>query len=154
MGNNNANEKKENRAGDSEIQVRQINISEDQIDPELFSHYAKKAAEECSRAGGDKNKRTQLRRFYDELDLWYGKVFSGSDSQVWDSKFEEARPYIQMLRAKVAYSYVRGRVDDVFKDMFDYIVQQINTKEHLKRAKLFMEAFLGYKRSLEDQEKR
>ena len=149
MGNTDVNEKIIDSSNDSRSLLDRINIKEEPTSPMLFSQYAKEAAEACSLAGEKINKTTQIRRFYDELVFWRDKIFAGNDSQKWEERFKEDLPYIQMLRAKVAYARGRELVDKTFFEIFDRVVQQIETKEQFKRAKLFMEAFLGYKKNLE-----
>lgn len=116
---------------------------------ELFASIAEEAAKACA-AKRDTNKSTQLRRFYDELVLWTNKVYDAKTPEEQDAKFNDFLPYIQMLRAKVAYAKGRKLVDDNFKTLFDGVIRQIKNKETLKTARLFMEAFMGYKKCLEN----
>lgn len=132
-------------ANEPRVQVPTVDIGE--ITAELFSDTASRAAYACA-AGRDKNKTTQLRRFYDELVLWDDKV-DAAKTDKRDERFNDLLPYIQMLRAKVAYAKWRNLVDDNFKTLFDRLIQQVKSKETLKTARLFMEAFMGYKKYLE-----
>ncbi len=156
MGNNNQNFKKGDKPKPPETPAPQINITT--ISDDLFAEQAHKAAQDCVvlNKTGDKakdvNTTTQIRRFYDELVLWHDKVFLGKSSpKEQDEKFRDVLPYIQMLRAKAAYSNARGHINDIFFEMFNHIIQQIQNKDQLKNARLFMEAFLGYKKKLEKE---
>lgn len=108
------------------------------LDPKLFSD----VAQACARAVGgrwrDDNKPSQLRRFYDELVSIQTRV--GSDT----ARLEAQLPFIQMLKAKVAYAKGRKRVDANFEALLGKVVDQIVDVETLKQAKLFMEAFMGF----------
>src|SRR5881628_3812344 len=65
-----------------------------QIDPELFNSIAKDAAEKVARASKDRNKSTQLRRFYEELCLWDQRVTQQPVTQQ-PEKFSEYLPFIR-----------------------------------------------------------
>ena len=112
----------------------------------LFSDVARQAAEACPSKRNDQNKTTQLRRFYDELVMWHDKVFSAKTLEEQQKNLYKYLPYIQMLRAKVAYAKGRDLVDMNFYELFDNLIKQITTLETLKTARLFFEAFLGYKK--------
>lgn len=105
---------------------------------DLFSTQAERAAEEVSRAPQDKNKSSQLRRFYDELVMWQEKVGSDND------KFSDCEPYIRMLKAKAAYAKGRKHVDANFRALFDRLIDQSTSAATLRQAKLFFEAFMAY----------
>lgn len=112
----------------------------------LFSDIAQKLAEECNRGSKDANKTTQIRRFYDELVMWNEKI-QYSDSA--EEKFKELEPFVQMLRAKVAYAEGRKLVNKNFTLMFDTIIKQSTNAKTLNNGKLLFEAFLGFKKGLE-----
>lgn len=110
------------------------------IHPDLFDKTAKQAAQEIA---GDnkrdqKNKSTQLRRFYDELIMWEEKVRQNPD------KFDEYLPFVRMLKAKVAYAEGRKLVDHAFVDLMEQTIDFIKSADDLSVAKLFFEAFLGF----------
>ena len=142
---NNQNFRRDDSAKRPGTPAPQVNISN--LTASLFADQAQKAAQAC--VAEKENKTTQIRRFYDELVLWYDKVFAVKNSDEQDQRLERALPYIQMLRAKAAYARGRGLINDTFLEMFNHIIQQIQNKDQLKNAKLFMEAFLGYKKNLE-----
>lgn len=120
---------------------------EDQLEADIFSTQAEKAARLCCWSKSEVNKSTQIRRFYDELVLWNDQVRSAADKQ---SKFNEVCPYIQMLRAKVAYAHARKLVDDNFKMIFEELVTKVRSPQSLENAKLFFEAMLGFKKYFEE----
>lgn len=123
------------------------------VDPELFAGIAEKKAAEIFKArdgrNGEKNRSTQLRKFYDELLMWHEKVHLEHSTQKKNDKFAEVVPYIKMMKAKVAYAFGRGHVDQRFKDLFSHLVDQITDVGSLKHAKLFLEAFMGFYKAQE-----
>lgn len=123
-------------------------LSLDPISPDLFSDKALMAAKACS-TNSQCNKQAQIRRFYDELVMWHDKVFAVKTPEGQLEKFTALVPFIQMIRAKAAYAKGRKLIDDEFKDLMDSLIRQIETPAHLKTAKLFFEAFLGYMKYLE-----
>jgi CRISPR-associated protein Csm2 len=89
-----------------------------------------------------KNKSTQLYKFYDELVMWYDRVFAhGVDRE---AKYKELAPFIKMLCAKVAYAKGRDLVSDGFLKLFSLVIRAIENPNTLKQAKLFIEAFMGF----------
>lgn len=119
------------------IDVSPIRFGE-KIDPRLFSDIAEEAAKSLGAGSRYKNKPTQLRRFYDELVMLQEKV--GSDT----SRFEQQLPFIQMLKAKVAYARGRDKVDENFELLMRKVVDEATDPQRLKQAKLFMEAFMAF----------
>lgn len=111
-----------------------------EISATLYSDVAEEAAKQV--AGKDPksnlNKGTQLRRFYDELVMLQGKVGSS------DERFAAQHPYVQMLKAKVAYAMGRKRVDANFNCLLRHVVDQIKDPVTFAQAKLFMEAFMAF----------
>lgn len=132
--------------------VVKVRVRIDQVCADLFSEKAREAAQACSQKTKI-NTTAQLRRFYDELVMWHDKVLSSPAADEQKKRFERCEPYIQMLRAKAAYARGRGLVDDVFYEMFDGLVEQIKSTESLKTARLFMEAFMGFKKYYEKSNK-
>ena len=118
-------------------------IKLDKLEIDIFSDTARNAAEHISQ-NKDKNKSTQLRKFYDELAMWHDKVFQAASRE---EAYQNAAPFIQMLRAKAAYSKGRSHVDDNFIAVFNQIIGQIHNADTLKNAKLFFEAVLGFRRA-------
>ncbi len=111
----------------------------------LFAGIAEDKAITVARAGGRKNnKSTQLRKFYDELVMWFDKVHLERSPDAKTSKYAEVAPFIKMMTAKVAYARGRDHVDPCFEQMFSHLIRQIDSPGTLKHAKLFMEAFMGF----------
>ena len=122
-------------------------IKLDKLEIDIFSDTARNAAEHISQ-NKDKNKSTHLRKFYDELAMWHDKVFQAASRE---EAYQNAAPFIQMLRAKAAYSKGRSHVDDNFIAVFNQIIGQIHNADTLKNAKLFFEAVLGFRRANEQK---
>jgi CRISPR-associated protein Csm2 len=119
------------------INVDAIRFGEN-IDPRLYSDIAEEAAKTVAGAKNKKNKPTQLRRFYDELVMLQEKVGSDKDH------FEQQRPFIQMMKAKVAYAKGRDNVDENFEKLLRRVVDEVKDPKTLMQAKLFMEAFMAF----------
>jgi CRISPR-associated protein Csm2 len=112
-----------------------------EIDAKLYSDIAEECAKAVAGERGTRNPRNkpaQLRRFYDELVALQDKVRDGQQ------RFDEHRPFIQMLKAKVAYAKGRDKVDDEFVSLLNRIVDQARDCSTLKQARLFMEAFMAF----------
>ena len=122
-------------------------IKLDKLEIDIFSDTARNAAEHISQ-NKDKNKSTQLRKFYDELAMWHDKVFQAASRE---EAYQNAAPFIQMLRAKAAYSKGRSHVDDNFIAVFNQIIGKIHNADTLKNAKIFFEAVLGFRRANEQK---
>lgn len=108
---------------------------------EIFSDIAEQAAV-LIKSNKDKNKTTQLRKFYDELAMWNERVQLARENK--EAKFKELVPFIKMLKAKVAYAEGRKHIDKNFSDVFNRCIDQVNNAETLRDAKLFMEAVMGF----------
>lgn len=116
----------------------------------LFSDIAQEKARTVHEGRGrDNNKSTQLRKFYDELVMWFEKVQFERTPKEREAKYAEVAPFIQMLVAKVAYAKGRGHVDDNFEKLFAHLIREIQDVSSLKHAKLFMEAFMGFYKAQE-----
>lgn len=115
------------------------------LDPELFNS---KAQQQAKRVRGDDdrvNKPTQLRRFYDELVAWEGRVNQQPE------KFDEYLPFIRMLNAKAAYAEGRRLVDRTYVNLLQHTLGEVKDPETLTACKLFWEAFMGfYKQERQD----
>lgn len=108
-------------------------------DPQLFADIAERVAKDVvPPQNSNVNKSSQLRRFYDELVMWQGKVGAS------DERFVELQPYIYMLKAKVAYAKGRDHVDANFETLLRRVIDQATSAATLRQAKLFMEAFMAF----------
>ena len=116
----------------------------------LFADIAEEKAKRVFEGGaGRKNKSTQLRKFYDELVMWFDKVHLERTKEAKASKYTEVAPFVKMMKAKVAYARGRDHVDECFEQMFSHLIRQITDADTLKHAKLFMEAFMGFYKAQE-----
>jgi CRISPR-associated protein Csm2 len=111
------------------------------IKPDLFSvdaeSLAKKVAEEGTKTC---NKRSQIRKFYDEVLNFSARV--GKDN----AEFEKMIPYLKMLNAKAAYAKGRGLISDTFKNFISISLQQLNDRDDFEVFAGLFEAFMGYYR--------
>ena len=117
----------------------------------LFAEIAQEKAAKIfeAKAGRKVNESTQLRKFYDELVMWFEKVQLDRTKDAKAARYTELAPFIKMMNAKVAYARGRGHVDECFEQMFSHLIRQISDAETLKHAKLFMEAFMGFYKAQE-----
>lgn len=124
------------------------------IEPKLFSDIAEQTAADIAKSGQtqtrdgkvrlDHNKRTQIRKFYDEVIRLNGSVKSNPDD--WDVVL----PYINMLIAKAAYANGRNKlVTDDFVDLLKDCVAQVQRPSDLDVFANFFESFMGFYRKYE-----
>lgn len=114
------------------------------IDPRLFStvaeDMAKKTAEDPHVSKGRLNKRTQIRRFYDEV-LRLHQL-----AQARPDQWENILPQVHMLTAKAAYAKGRDLISDGFLDFTRRSVEQVHDRQDLSVFANFFEAFMGFYR--------
>ncbi len=113
------------------------------INPELFSNIAENWAREVHVEGEnarDANKRSQLRKFYDEVLRLNTIVKTNPD------EWENILPYVNMLIAKSVYAQGRNKITPTFVRMLKDGIHQIQRKEDMELFANFFEAFMGYYR--------
>lgn len=111
------------------------------INPKLFSTEAENLAKAIA-SDNDRsnkvNKRTQLRKFFDEVLRL--NTLSRSNPEDWDNIL----PYVQMLTAKVAYAKGRDLVSSQFLDFMKSGIEQVENPHDLTVFSNFFEAFMGF----------
>ena len=114
------------------------------VDPQLFSKTAETLAKEIaedSRNIKNSNKRTQIRKFYDEIVRL--AMLSKSRSGEWDHLL----PLVHMITAKAAYANGRNKlISDNFLQFLRTSIEQIKKPEDLNIFSNFFEAFMGFYR--------
>jgi len=116
------------------------------IDPTLFSNRAEALAERLAaeqRREGRINKRTQIRKFYDEV------LRLSTEAQNRPENWDSVLPRVHMLTAKAAYAAGRRLVSDAFLTFMKESVEQIDTPKDLSLFADFFEAFMGFYRKHE-----
>lgn len=108
------------------------------LDPLLFSKTADQLAQEIGNEDRNKNKGTQLRRFFDEI------LRLDSLAQAQDADWNIILPRVHMIVAKVAYAKGRNLVTDSFVTLIREGIDQIHSKEDLRVFTSFLEAFMGF----------
>ncbi|PJG85614.1 type III-A CRISPR-associated protein Csm2 [Conservatibacter flavescens] len=125
----------------------------------IFSELSKNAAKYIKFDDNGKptnsNKNTQIRKFYDELIMWHNKVFTNQNAEQRQISFDSNIPFIKMLKAKVAYAQARKSagttlVNENFRKVFNQCIDEIQSVETLRDAKLFMEATIAYCKYFEE----
>ncbi len=132
--NNNFNTRTLNDLSEIKFASDMANLSE-----KIFSDYAESLAKQIA-TNGTKNKRTQIRKFYDEIIMWDDKV------NLDNNEYNKSKVLFKMMKAKIAYSLGREYIDENFKNMFNTLIDQVNNANTLRQFKLFFEAFMGYYR--------
>lgn len=80
---------------------------------------------------------TQLRKFFDEVKS-YEKYFVSDD----ETKWEEKKPYIKMLKSKIAYAVARkGVTKGVYKNLEKFISDCVNYVNREKDYFVFLSLF-------------
>ena len=114
------------------------------IDPVLFSKIAEDLAKTIQadrKQKGKFNKRTQLRKFYDEV-VRLTALAKKSPEEEWSNIL----PMVHMLTAKAAYAQGRDLISENFMDFIRYSVDQVKDPEDLSVFSNFFEAFMGFYR--------
>ncbi len=114
------------------------------VDPALFSDTAEKLAkdlaEDCQASKNRENKRTQIRKFYDEV------VRLDMEAKAKPEEWDNILPLVNMLTAKAAYAKGRRLVSDNFVNFIRSSIKQISGKKDLELFANFFEAFMGFYR--------
>jgi len=125
------------------------------INPKLFSDIAEQAADEIAKSGQtpgrdgrpprlDHNKRTQIRKFYDEV------VRLNANTKGNPEDWDIILPFINMLIAKAAYANGRNTlVTDEFVHLLKDCIAQVHNPADLDVFANFFEAFMGFYRKYE-----
>lgn len=123
------------------------------VEPKLFSDTAEQTADRIASSGQvstrdgrsrlEKNKRTQLRKFYDEV-VRLNTIVKGKPEE-WDVVL----PYINMLIAKAAYASGRKLVTDEFVTFLKDCVAQVQSPEDFDVFANFFESFMGFYKKYE-----
>ncbi|MDM8526215.1 type III-A CRISPR-associated protein Csm2 [Desulfococcaceae bacterium HSG8] len=114
------------------------------IDPTLFSEKAEKLAitlKEDNDKSKKKNKRTQIRKFYDEV-VRLDTAAKTRSAEEWDNIL----PILNMLIAKAAYAQGRDLVSKNFVKFIRSAIGQISDPKDLSVFANFFEAFMGFYR--------
>jgi len=112
------------------------------IEPTLFSDQAEKLAKSVADSGKDqrgnlrKNKRSQIRKFYDEV----LRLKNEAENEAW----ENIHPYVNMLNAKAAYALGRDYITNDFLTFIKGAVEQVRSREDLDVFSSLFEAFMGF----------
>ena len=110
------------------------------VDPELFSRIAEDLAKQTAEEKSS-NKRTQIRKFYDEI------VRLAMLSKSPYHKWEHILPMVHMIAAKAAYANGRNKlISDNFLKFIKNSIEQIKEPKDLNVFSNFFEAFMGFYR--------
>jgi CRISPR-associated protein Csm2 len=114
------------------------------MDPLLFSRKAEEFARQTARENdtekGNPNKRSQLRKFFDET------VRLNMSAKANPDNWSNVVPLVHMLTAKAAYAQGRNLISKGFLDFIRNGVGQIERPEDLDVFATFFESFVGFYR--------
>lgn len=113
------------------------------IEPGLFSEQAEGLARELAKDANqsrDVNKRTQLRKFYDEV------LRLNTEARRAEGNWDDILPLVNMVVAKAAYAKGRSKVSDGFLGFIRDSVKQVQDADDLNVFANFFEAFMGFYR--------
>jgi CRISPR-associated protein Csm2 len=110
------------------------------IRPELFSAVAEELAKDFSGEIERLNKRTQIRKFYDEVVRLNMLAKQSKDDWV------DILPYLNMLIAKAAYARGRNLVSENFAVFIKNCIEQVSVPRDLDVFTSFFEAFMAFYR--------
>jgi len=117
-------------------------VEKRKVDPTLFSTKAQDLAlklAEDNRKIRKVNKRTQIRKFYDEV----VKLDTEAKSRTVE-EWDYILPLIHMLTAKAAYAKGRELVSDAFVNFIKSSIDQTKKREDLTVFAAFFEALMGF----------
>jgi CRISPR-associated protein Csm2 len=102
---------------------------------DLFDGIAKSIADELTNTGGEGNKSSQVRKFYDEIIRY---------QSAGESAFPKNLPFIRMICAHAAYAKGRGHVDDNFVAFLQGGLRKVECFDDLKMFRTLFEAVIGF----------
>jgi len=115
------------------------------VDPGLFSKTAEDLAKEIAKDSKNirnSNKRTQIRKFYDEI-VRLTMLSKTRPKEEW----EQLLPLVHMITAKAAYANGRNNlISNKFMRFLKDSINQIKEPEDLNVFSNFFEAFMGFYR--------
>lgn len=113
----------------------------DLVEPSLFSLSAEALAKELGEeARGKVNKRTQIRKFFDEVTRL--DMTAKSRPEDWHA----LHPLVHMITAKAAYAKGRDLISNNFLKFIKESVEQVEDAKDLSIFATFFEAFIGFYR--------
>jgi len=119
------------------------NREKELIDPALFSSKAENLALDLKKDNDQNkstNKRTQIRKFYDEV------VRLDMEAKSREGEWHNIIPLVHMITAKAAYARGRNLVSDGFLEFIKDSIGQVNNPKDLSVFANFFEAFMGFYR--------
>lgn len=115
---------------------------DDSIDPQLFSVKAEDMAKamrmDYSESRERINRRTQVRKFYDEI------LRLDNIAQTRPNSWSTVEPQLHLVIAKAAYAKGRDLVSDNFLNFIRESVLQVKRPDDLRIFATFFEALMGF----------
>ena len=115
------------------------------VDPKLFSEKAEKLAEKIFLEGDNqKNKPSQIRKFYDEVIRINELAKKCEQNKNNAQKWVHIVPMVYMINAKAAYAKGRDHITESFHKFITTYINLVENPEDLALFANFFEAFMGY----------
>lgn len=112
---------------------------------DMFDGVAKKIADElASEHGANKNKSSQIRRFYDEIIRYADRHRGAGRPDEERARFEADLPFIRMICARAAYARTRDHVGGNFVAFMQDGLRKIEKAEDLHMFRSLFEAVIGF----------
>jgi len=108
------------------------------LKPDLFSDTADRLAQRIHHADERKNKRAQIRKFYDEV------VRLNVQARSYPDDWEKILPMVNMIIAKAAYAEGRKLVTEDFVEFLKESIRQVQDSKDLDVFANLFEAFMGF----------
>jgi len=108
------------------------------LKPDLFSDTADSLAKRIDKADSKKNKRTQIRKFYDEV------VRLNAQARSYPQDWDKILPMVNMIIARAAYAEGRKLVTEDFVEFLKESIRQVQEPQDLDVFANLFEAFMGF----------
>jgi len=115
------------------------------VEINLFSKQAEEIVNKLAENKDNKNVKnsiTQLRRFYNDIQIVKNKIDNSKDPE---EEFRKELPYIKMIAAKANYAYKRENITSFLNEFIKHnILKLVNTYQDLAIFCTFFESIIAY----------
>jgi CRISPR type III-A-associated protein Csm2 len=115
------------------------------VDVNLFSKQAEEIVNKLAENKDNKNVKnsiTQLRRFYNDIQIVKNKIDNSKDPE---EEFRKELPYIKMIAAKANYAYKRENITSFLNEFIKHnVLDLVNSYQDLTIFCTFFESIIAY----------
>jgi len=118
------------------------------VEVDLFSKQADEIVSELAKNEYNKNNKnvknsiTQLRRFYNDIQIVKSKIDNSNDPE---EEFHKELPYIKMLAAKANYAYEREHITSFLNEFIKHnVLDLVNSYQDFAIFCTFFESIIAY----------